>query len=203
VPEFRETPAVKNTPKTRPDNGEESKLNEVKACAILNKGLEDFFKDQLNQVVSRTTISPSDVTHLCQEIRDIKRGSTHQNSIGQINKLKTLSKHLNNTPDPDQDKCDKDGLDYVETVCNKLHCDPPTDSRPNPSHYEPPQTPGHPASSETLSALPPPRVPSGTSARTSSLASSNAAEDPEESPVAGKASDSPSSPSETKLSSRW
>ena len=144
---------------------------------------------------------PNDITHLCQEIRDIKRGSRHNDNIGQINKLKKLSKHLSNTPDLDWGKRDKDGLDYVETECSTLPHDPPIDSCDNPSRCEPPQTPDRPVSSGTPSALPPPHAPSATSARTSSLASSNAVEDPEESPSGSTASHSPDSPDEIKASS--
>jgi len=127
-------------------------------------------------------VLPNDITHLCQEIRDIKRGSTQDDNIGQINKLKKLSKHLSNTPDLDQGKRDKDGPGYAETEYNKLHSSPPTDNRDSPSHCGPPQTLGRPESSGTPSAPPPPRAPSATSAKTSSLASSNAVEDPEELP---------------------
>jgi len=157
----------------------------------------------LSSVLSRTQVLPNDITHLCQEIRDIKRGSKHNNNIGQINKLKKLSKHLSNTPDLDRGKHDKGGLDYVETEYNTPLRDPPIDSPDSPSHYGPPQSPGHPESSGAPSAPPPPHDPSATSARTSSLASSNTVEDPEESPVAGMASGSPDSPDETKPSSRW
>jgi len=155
--------------------------------------------------LSGTQVLPNDITHLCQEIRDIKRGSRHNDNIGQINKLKRLSKHLSNTPDLDRGKHGKDGPGYAETEYNTLLCDPPIpiDSRDSPSRCEPPQTPGRPASSETPSAPPPPHAPSAISARTSSLASSNTVEDPKESPAVGTASCSPSSPHETKLSSRW
>jgi len=152
--------------------------------------------------VSQIQVLPNDITHLCQEIRDIKRGSTHDDNIGQINKLKRLSKHLSNTPDLDQGRRDKDGPGYAETEYNKLHSSPPNDSPHNPLRYEPLQSPGCPKSSGTPSAPPPPRAPSETSARTSSLASSNAVEDPEELPAAGTASDSPDSPTKTKPSSR-
>jgi len=127
-------------------------------------------------------VLPNDITHLCQEIRDIKRGSTQDDNIDQINKLKKLSKHLSSTPDLDRGKHDKDGPGYAETEYNTLHFSPPTDNRDSPSHCEPPQTPGRPESSGTPSAPPPLRAPSATSAKTSSLASSNAVEDPEESP---------------------
>jgi len=132
--------------------------------------------------LSRTQVLPNDITHLCQEIRDIKRGSTQEDSISQINKLKRLSKHLSNTPDLDPGRHGMDGLGYAETEYNKLHFFPPTDNHDNPSHCGPPQIPDRPESSGTPSAPPPPHAPSATSARTSSLASSNAVEDPKESP---------------------
>jgi len=148
-------------------------------------------------------VLPNDITHLCQEIRDIKRGTTHSDNIGQIHKLKRLSKHLSNTPDLDQGKRDKDGPSYAETGYNNLRSSSPIDNPNNPLRYEPLQSPDRPESSGTPSALPPPHAPSATAARTSSLASSNVAEDPEESPVAGTASGSPDCPAEIKPSSRW
>jgi len=132
--------------------------------------------------MSRTLVLPNDITHLCQEIRDIKRGSTHDDNIGQINKLKELSKQLSNTPDLDRGRHDKGGPGYAETEYNILRFSPPIDSRDNPSRCGPPQIPDHPESSGTPSVPPPPRAPSATSARTSSLASSNVVEDLEESP---------------------
>jgi len=147
-------------------------------------------------------VLPNDITHLCQEICDIKRGSTQDDNIGQINKLKKLSKHLNNTPDLDPDKHGMDGLGYAETEYNTLHSSPPIDSHDSPSRYGPPQTPGRPESSGTPSAPLPPRAPSATSARTASPASSNAVEDPEESPSGSTAWRSPDSPAEIKASSR-
>jgi len=147
-------------------------------------------------------VLPNDITHLCQEIRDIKRESTQDNSIGQINKLKRLSKHLSNTPDLDPGRHDMDGLGYAETEYNILHSAPPIDSPDSPSHCGPPQTPSRPESSGTPSAPLPPHAPSVTSAKTSSLASSNAVEDPEESPSGSMAWRSPDSPAEIKASSR-
>jgi len=152
--------------------------------------------------MSRTQVLPNDITHLCQEIRDIKRGLTHDDNIGQINKLKRLSKHLSSTPDLDRGRHDMDGPGYAETEYNTLHSSPPIDSRGNPSRCGPPQIPGRPESSGTPSALPPPHAPSATSARTSSLASSNAVEDPKELPSGSTASCSPDSPAEIKASSR-
>ena len=146
---------------------------------------------------------PNDITHLCQEIQDIKRGSTHDDNIGQINKLKRLLEHLSNTPDLDQGRRDKDGPGYAETGYNKLRSSPPNDSPNSPLRYEPLQSPDRPESSGMPSAPPPPHAPSETVARTSSLASSNVVEDPEELPVAGTASGSPDSPAKIKPSSRW
>ena len=120
--------------------------------------------------MSRTLVLPNDITHLCQEIRDIKRGSTHDDNIGQINKLKELSKQLSNTPDLDRGRHDKDGPGYAETEYNILHFSPPIDSRDSPSRCGPPQIPGRPESSGTPSVLLPPHAPSVTYARTSSLA---------------------------------
>ena len=145
-------------------------------------------------------MSPDGVTHLCQEICNIERGSQLNNRLGQINKLKKLSKHLSNTPDLDWGKHDKDGPSYAETEYNKLPVGPPTDSPDIQAHCEPPQSPDQPLSTGTPSGLPPPHAPSGHSARTSSLASSNITEDPEESPVVGRASGSPDSPSTIKAS---
>jgi len=152
--------------------------------------------------LSRTQVLPNDITHLCQEIRDIKRGSTHDDKIGQINNLKRLSKHLSNTPDLAQGRHDKDGPGYAETEYNKLRSSPPNDSPDSPLRCEPLQNPDRPVSPETPSAPPPLHAPSATSARTSSLASSNAVEDPEESPSGSTASCSPDSPDEIKASSR-
>jgi len=119
-----------------------------------------------------------------------------------INKLKKLSKHLNNTPDLDRGRHGKDGPGYAETGYNKLHSSPPTDNPNNPLRYEPLQSPDRPESSGMPSAPLPPHAPSATSARTSSLASSNVVEDPEESPSGSTASRSPDSPAEIKASSR-
>jgi len=152
--------------------------------------------------LSRTQVLPNNIMHLCQEIRDIKKGSTHDDNIGQINKLKELSKHLSSTPDLDRGRHDRDGLGYAKTEYNILHFSPPIDNRDSPLHCGPPQNPGRPESSGTPSVPPPPHAPSVTSARTSSLASSNAVEDPEESPSGSTASRSPDSPAEIKASSR-
>jgi len=167
---------------------------------FLNDGLHT--RGSSKEIVSRTQVLPNNITHLCQEIRDIKRGSTQDGNIDQINKLRRLSKHLSNTPDLDRGKHDRDGPGYAETEYNILHSAPPSDNPDNPSHCGPPQTPSRPESSGTPSVPPPPHVPSATSARTSSLASSNAVEDPEESPSGSTASRSPNSPAEIKASSR-
>jgi len=61
-------------------------------------------------VMSRTQITTQDVTRLCHEICDIRKGQTN-------NKLTdTLSKVSNNIPDQ-WDICDKHVLDYVDVPC--------------------------------------------------------------------------------------
>ena len=62
------------------------------------------------------TVSPSDIMHLCQEICDIKGGEHKTVEFPKINKLRQLSKQLSNTPDLDQGRRDKDGLDYVDRI---------------------------------------------------------------------------------------
>jgi len=158
-------------------------LNRVSSNTALN-----------GKLLSQIQVLPDDITHLCQEIHNIKRGSKHNNSIGQINKLKKLFQHLNNTPDLDWGKHGRDGLGCAKTNYNKLPSSPPINSPNN-------QSPSHPESSETPSAPLPPHTPSGPTARTSSLASSNTVEDPEELLTAGKASGSPDSPNKIKPSS--
>jgi len=128
----------------------------------------------------------------------------NNNNIGQgkqINNLKELSKSLNNAPDLDLGKRDKDGLSYAETEYNKLLVGPPTDNLNTLGCCAPPHTPNCPSSTGTLSGQPPSCAPSAPSARTSSLASSNTVEDCEESSIVDRASGSPDSPCETKASS--
>jgi len=91
--------------------------------------------------VSRTQVSPNNITHLCQEIRDIKGGPKHNNRLGQINKLKKLSKHLSNTPDLDPGKHDKDGPSYAKTKYNKLRFAPPNDNPNTQRHHGSTQCP--------------------------------------------------------------
>ena len=136
--------------------------------------------------LSRTLVSPNNITHLCQGICNIKRGSPNSNNIGQgdqINNLKELSKSLNSTPDLDPGKHDKDGLGYAKIEYNKLLVSPPTDNLNTPGHYVPPRIPSRPSSTGTPSEPPQSLAPSGPSARTSSLASSNTVEDSEELPL--------------------
>ena len=203
VPLLEVEDILKNTPlpEADTDQWENAVVEDAGALTPATRKRRKKENDSVS-LMSRTQVLPNDITHLCQEIRDIKRGSIQEDNIGQINKLQRLSKHLSNTPDLDRGKRDKDGPGYAETEYNKLHSSPPIDNHGNPSRCGPPQTPDRPESSGTPSAPPPPRAPSETSARTSSLASSNAVEDPEELPAAGTASDSPDSPTKTKPSSR-
>ena len=116
----------------------------------------------VNDVLSRTQITIQDVTRLCHEICDIKKG---QINIGLPEELSKLS---SSTPDP-SDIRGRDAPDYVRSVYNKLCPDPPTDSHDNPVRRDSslPLSPSPP--SQRLPGLPVPRTPSpmiGTSAAT-------------------------------------
>jgi len=90
--------------------------------------------------VSRTQITTHNVTHLCHEIRDIRRG---QINIGLPEELSKLS---SNTPDP-SDTCGRDAPDYVGSVYNILCPDLPTDSHDSPARRDssPPRDPAPPS----------------------------------------------------------
>ena len=93
--------------------------------------------------VSRTQVTPDMITHLCYEIRDIKRGSSESNNI------EVLPVVLNNTPDR-SDNYGEDGPDDEGTAYNKLRSSPPTDSPDTPARHaaSPPHTaPAHPQTS--------------------------------------------------------
>ena len=77
-------------------------------------------------IVSRTQVTPDMITHLCYEIRNIKRGSSESNNI------EVLPVVLSNTPDQ-SDNYGGDGPDDEGTAYNKLHPSPPTDSPDNPT----------------------------------------------------------------------
>jgi len=154
------------------------------------------------RVLSRTQVTTSDVTQLINEIRDINRGQEADVIGGPINKLKVLSKHLNNTPDLDQGKHGGDGRDGGGTDYSTLCLSPPTDSRDTQRRRDVVRTPGPNTPSQTPPAPSPGRTPSVSSARTSSLPSEDVGSDPEASlAVERTASDSPDSPDETKASS--
>ena len=88
-----------------------------------------------NALLSRTQVTSDMITHLCYEIRDIKRGSSESNNI------EVLPVVPNNTPDQ-SDNYGEDGPNDEGTVYNKLHPSPPTDSPDNPARHvaSPPHT---------------------------------------------------------------
>ena len=105
--------------------------------------------------MSRTQISTQDVTQLCHEIRDIKKGQIN-------NRLPDdLSKTSSNIPGQ-WDRRDKDAPGYAESVYNKLCRAPPSDTHDSPAHRDssPPPTPSLPP--QTLPEPTPSRTPSPT-----------------------------------------
>ena len=98
-------------------------------------------------LLSRTQVTPDMITHLCYEIRDIKRGSSESNNI------EVLPVVPNNTPDQ-LDNYGGGGPDDEGTDYNKLRPSPPTDSPDSPARHaaSPPHTdPTHP---QTFAELP-------------------------------------------------
>ena len=158
--------------------------------------LQDFAN-----ILSRTQVTTQDVTRLCNEIRNIKKGAQQNPDV--LNKDTVLNTVSSNTPAPARDTRGRDDHDDVENEDNKLHLDPPIDNwgnqircapLPLPDQTEYGRMPPGPLSSHT---------PLVSAAKTSSPASSNAAEDPEVSPSdEHRVSCSPDSPNETKASSR-
>jgi len=142
------------------------------------------------------------VTQLCNEIRNIKKRRP-SNSNNVLNKDTTINIVSNNTPDQAQDICERDDLDDDKNEDNKLYLDLPTYSQDNRTRYAPPP----PLNQTEYGGTPPAplssRTPPVSAAKTSSPASSNAAEDPEASPSDERmASCSPCSPNKIKASSR-
>ena len=94
-------------------------------------------------LLSRTQVTPDMITHLCYEIRDIKRGSSESNNI------EVLPVVPSNTLDQ-SDNYGGDGPDDEGTAYNKLRPSPPTDSPDTPARHaaSPPHTaPAHPQTS--------------------------------------------------------
>jgi len=154
-------------------------------------------------IVSQTQVTVSDVTQIVKEIRNIKEGRKAHDIGGPLNKIKALSKHLNNTPDQDQGKREEGGRDDDVTDYNKQCPSPPTNSHDNQTRHDGARIPDLSTPSQTPPAPSPDRTPSVSSAKTSSLPSEDVESDPEASPtVEHTASDSPDSPDEIKASSR-
>jgi len=155
---------------------------------------------EVKERVSRTQVTTQDIAQLCNEIRDIKKGTSKHHIFREASTINILA---SNTPAPSPDIHGRGGCDGGENEDNKLRLDLPTDSQNNQTRCarSPPLTqtaygerPPVPLSSCT---------PPASAARTSSLASSNAVGGLEESPFDERtASDSPDSPDKTKASSR-
>jgi len=106
--------------------------------------------------VSRTQISTQDVTQLCHEIRDIKKGPIN-------NRLPDdLSKISSNIPGQ-WDIRDKHVLGYAENAYNKLRPVPPSDNHDSLARRDSSPPPGPPPPAQTPPGPPPVRTPSPTS----------------------------------------
>jgi len=106
--------------------------------------------------LSRTQISTQDVTQLCHEIRDIKKGPIN-------NKLPDdLSKISSNIPGQ-WDIRDKRVLGYAENAYNKLCPVPPSDNRDSLARRDSSPPPGPPPPAQMPPGPPPFRTPSPTS----------------------------------------
>ena len=105
--------------------------------------------------MSQTQISTQDVTQLCHEICDIKKG--------QINNIlpDDLSKISSSIPD-EWDICDKHVLGYAENTYNKLCPFPPSDNHNSPARRDSSPPPGPPPPAQTPPGPPPFRTPSPT-----------------------------------------
>jgi len=106
-----------------------------------------------NNLLSRTQISTQDVTQLCHEIRDMKKGPIN-------NKLPDdLSKTSSNIP-AQWDIRDKCVLGYAKNTYNKLCPSPPSDSHDSPARRDSSLPPDPPPPAQTPPGLPPFRTPS-------------------------------------------
>jgi len=103
--------------------------------------------------LSRTQINTQDVTQLCHEIRDIKKGPIN-------NKLPDdLSKISSNIPGQ-WDIHDKRVLSYAENAYNKLCPVPPSDNHDSLARRDSSPPPGPPPPAQTPPGPPPFRTPS-------------------------------------------
>ena len=110
-------------------------------------------KRDIAMLLSRTQISTQDVTRLCHEIRDIKKGPIN-------NELPDgVSKTSSSTPGQ-WDICDKHVLSYAENAYNKLCPSPPNDSHDSPARHDSSPPPAPSPSTQTLPEPLPSRTPS-------------------------------------------
>jgi len=150
--------------------------------------------------LSRTQVTIQDITQICNEIRNIKNGPPKHNKLKIANTINILA---SNTPAPSPDIHGRGGHDGAENKDNKLHLNLPTNSQDNRTHCVPSPLPTQTSYNKKPPAPLSSCTPPAAVARTSSLASSNAAVDPEASPSDERmASGSPDSPDEIKASSR-
>ena len=105
------------------------------------------------KAVSQTQITTQDVTHLCHEIRDIKKELLNNGLPDD------LSKTSSNTPDQCGTR-DKDAPGYAESVYNKLCHTPPSDTHDSPAHRDSFPPPAPSPSAQTPPELLPSRTPS-------------------------------------------
>ena len=89
-----------------------------------------FTNGLLIETMSRTQISTQDVTQLCHEICDIKKGPINNQSPDDLSKISS------NTPGQ-WDIRDKGAPGYAESVCNKLCHAPPSDTLLPPKLFPP------------------------------------------------------------------
>ena len=107
-------------------------------------------------LLSRTQISTQDVTQLCHEIHDMKKG--------RINNIlpDDLSKISSNIP-AQWDTRDKGAPGYAENVYSTLCPTPPSDNHDNPAHHDSSPPPGPSPPVQMPPGPPPVRTPSPTS----------------------------------------
>jgi len=110
----------------------------------------------MGKYMSRTQISTQDVTQLCHEIRDIKKGPIN-NGLPD-----NLSKTSSNIPGQ-WDIRDKHVLGYAENAYNKLCPSPPSDNHDSLARRDSSLPPGPPPPAQMPPGPPPVRTPSPTS----------------------------------------
>jgi len=107
----------------------------------------------LSKGLSRTQISTQDVTQLCHEICDIKKGPINNQLPDDLSKISS------NTPGQ-WDIHDKRVLGYAENAYSKLCPFPPSDSHDSPARHDSSPPPDLPPPAQTPPGPPPFRTPS-------------------------------------------